>query len=187
MNTRTNAELEALFAARARQHAAEAARGREELGRVAAPLIAQTLPPHTGWLTLYDVCEFAEITFKEADAGCEVLEASDVLRRATVMVESVARAVPVVRRTAADTLDSGPLRVWLEAVIAERFADDVATAAECLETREEFLWRLLEDNCDRVLLQAADWLFVRAGEPHQLALLYPADDDGVEPVNSATV
>lgn len=83
-------------------------------------------------------------------------------------------------------MDSTPLRTWLEAVVAERFNDDVAEAAACLETSEEFLWRVLEDNCDSVLLQAADWLFVRAGEPHQLQLLYPGDDDAVEPSAGAT-
>jgi len=33
--------------------------------------------------------------------------------------------------------------------------------------------------------KAVDWLFVRAGEPHQLALLYPANDDAVEPADRA--
>lgn len=76
MNTRTNAELEGVFAARRHQHAAEAARRREELGRATAPLIAQTLPPHTGWMTLDDVCVLAGIEREEADAGCDVLAAS---------------------------------------------------------------------------------------------------------------
>jgi hypothetical protein len=186
VNTRTNAELQGVFTTRRQQHAAEAAERREELGRAAAPLIAQTLPPHTGWLTIDDVGVFAGIEREEADAGCDVLAASDILQRATVYVERVQQPVPIVRRTAAGTLDSAPLRAWLEAVVAERFSDDVAEAAACLETSEEFLWRVLEDTCDRVLLQAADWLFVRAGEPHQLQLLYPADDDAVEPADGAT-
>lgn len=186
MNTRTNAELEGVFTARRQQHTAEEARRREDLGRAIAPLIAQTLPPHTGWLTLDDVCVFAGIEREEADAGCDVLAASDVLRRATVYVEPVQQLVPVVRRTDAGTLDSTPLRAWLEAVVAERFDDDIAEAAACLETSEAFLRRVLEDNCDSVLLQAADWLFVRAGEPHQLQLLYPWDDDAAEPPDGAT-
>ena len=186
MNTRTNAELEGVFTARRQQHAAEATRRRDELGRATAPLIAQTLPPHTGWLTLDDVCVFAGIEREEADAGCDVLAATDVLRRATVYVEPVQQPVPIVRRTDRGTLDSTPLRAWLEVVVAERFNDDVAEAAVCLETSEEFLWRVLDDNCACVLLQAADWLFVRAGEPHQLHLLYPGDDDAVEPPEGAT-
>ncbi len=186
VNTRTNAELEGVFIARRQQHAAEATRRREELGRATAPLIAQTLPPHTGWLTLDDVCVFASVEREEADAGCDVLAASDVLRRATVYVEPVQQPVPIVRRTDAGTLDSTPLRAWLEAVVAERFNNDVAEAAVCLETSEEFLWRVLEDSCDSVLLQAADWLFVRAGEPHQLQLLYVRDDEAVEPPDDAT-
>ena len=123
---------------------------------------------------------------KQADAGCDVLEASDVLRRATVDVKSVRQPLPILRRTDAGTSDSTPLRAWLEALVAERFNDNVTEAAECLESSEEFLWRALEDDCDSVLLQAADWPFIRAGEPHQLHLLYPGDDDAVEPPDGAS-
>jgi len=181
VNTRTNAELKNVFADRPLRHDAEAASRREELGRAAAPIIAGTLPPHTGWLTIDDVCAFAGVERDEAEAGCDLLSSSGIVRRATVYVESVRQHVLAVRRTATDALDSAPLREWLETLVAERFSDDVAEAAACLETDEEFLWRVLEDDCDGVLLQAADWLFVRAGEPHQLELLYPVDDDDAGP------
>lgn len=180
VNTRTNAELQEVFNTRRRQHAANAAKRREELGRATAPIIAQTLPPHTGWLTLDDVCAFAGIEREEADAGCDVLADSQVLRRSSVWVEAVSQHVLTVRRTNKGTLDSEPLRTWLESVVAARFDDNVVDAAACLETSEGFLRRLLEGNCDRVLLQAADWLFVRAGYPEQLELLYPWDDDAAE-------
>ena len=185
VNTRTNAELEDVRTTRGLQHAVRAVARREELGRTTAPLIAQALPPHTGWLTLDDVCVFADIDREEADAGCAVLAASDVLRRDTIHVETIQRSVPVVRRMVPGALESEPLRTWLEAVVAERFGDDVGEAAACLETSEEFVRRVLDDNCDRILLEAADWLFVRAGEPHQLELLYPAGVDSEVPATAA--
>lgn len=177
VDTRTNAEVERFRAEQDRRRAAQAARRREELGLAAAPVIAQTLPPHTGWLTLDDVCVMSGAPFEEVDAGCDVLASEGLVRRALVFVEAVGAEVDAVRRTDRGTLEAEPLRAWLERVMALRFDDDVAETAECLEISEAFLRRLLEDSCDRVLLEAADWLFVRAGEPHQLALLYPDSEN----------